>query len=367
MEFDHLDLTPEHRALISRACLGAPRVRLRKLDKGLSGSVVWLGMWELPSGVFSGPRVFKIGPRRKLEQEHDAIVHIVQAIDAFPVVASLHSSEDSDEPDALLRLEFVGEADDEPQSLRQFIASAARTDEVTAIIKRLYYERMRSWHVLSNPTRTEEVTLGAALDWWIIRMDLPGLRSTLGRTAIDASLATRCDISFGDIERTVEMVRAREREVAIGPVHGDLHAQNVLVDRDGDLHLIDFGWTAERWRAIDFLMLECSLRFLVSPPHALLDDLLTIDAQLGPPDDPRPNEIDFSTLLHGDSLQKVACGVGIIREAAFECGAVQDADEYREGLLLLTAGLSSLPMGINRTYLIHALANQCRHYRDGAA
>lgn len=367
MEFDHLDLAPEHRALIAKACRGSSRVRLRKLDKGLSGSVVWLGLWELASGVPSGPRVFKIGDRKKIEQEHEAIVHVVQAIDQYPAPVSMHYPDDRSEPDALLRLDFVGHEDEEPQSLRQFITDAADPREVTAAIHRLYFQRMRSWHVLSSPTRTSVVAMGDALDWWLTRMDLDGLRSTLGSAAADASLVARCEISYEDVVRTVDEVRRRKREIALGPVHGDLHAQNVLIDPDGDLHLIDFGWTAERWRAIDFLMLECSLKFLVSPAHAPLDDLLGVDARLGPPDDPRIDEIDFASLLYGNSLEKIARGVGVVRKAAFECGAVSDPYEYLDGLLLLTAGLSSLPTGINRAYLLHALGLHCRDYRGRAA
>ena len=57
-------------------------------------------------------------------------------------------------------------------------------------------------------------------------------------------------------------------EFLLGPIHGDLHATNVVLDSNGMPHLIDFAW-AEKQGVIfkDYTLMECSLRYMVFPTH----------------------------------------------------------------------------------------------------
>ncbi|MGA2876689.1 MAG: hypothetical protein ABSE82_14290 [Nitrososphaerales archaeon] len=70
-------------------------------------------------------------------------------------------------------------------------------------------------------------------------------------------------------------------KVKKGPVHGDLHANNVIVDADGDVHLIDFAWAANsRHVLVDYVLMENSLRFLLFPHHVNPDLQLLADTLL---------------------------------------------------------------------------------------
>ncbi len=56
------------------------------------------------------------------------------------------------------------------------------------------------------------------------------------------------------LKRTVRYVR--------GAVHGDLHPDNIVIDRDDQPHLIDFAWAGvKRDILVDFVLLETSIRF----------------------------------------------------------------------------------------------------------
>jgi hypothetical protein len=206
-----------------------------------------------------------------------------------------------------------------------------------------------SSHVQAPSDKKEFHSYHKALDWWIERSDLYGAAGQLGRHAIEQSLRRRLDTDLDNIAAFVDAVAMEQATFTTGPVHGDLHAQNVLVDDTGALYLIDFGWCAERWRAVDFLMMECSLKFLVTPRYADIDDLLEIDQVV-------TNDGGWLTPpFYGTELRKIAECVRLIRRLALELGAVEDSSHYLKGLTLLTAGLTSMPYRINHIYMLHSL------------
>ena len=54
----------------------------------------------------------------------------------------------------------------------------------------------------------------------------------------------------------------------LGPIHGDLHATNVVLDNEGRPHLIDFAWAEKRGVIFkDYTLMECSLRYMIFPTH----------------------------------------------------------------------------------------------------
>ncbi len=75
----------------------------------------------------------------------------------------------------------------------------------------------------------------------------------------------------------------------IGPVHGDLHATNIMVDKDQEeVHLIDFAWARgenkPRHVLVDYVLMECSLRFLLFPHHVEPNEQMEVDKLLLIPD-----------------------------------------------------------------------------------
>lgn len=327
------------------------RVYLARMDKGLSGADVWMARWRLhESQSLSALHVFKIGALAKIQREANAIQNVASAID--PTIP--HCSMEVDEVGriALLKQHFSGPSPTEVTSLREYVQTCSSADDAETCIRNLYMNRLKLWHVDITDNLSKDESYGSALDWWTERADLPGVAAQLGPDGIDDSLRVICNTDLQSTLRFVESLKIESGSFPIGPVHGDLHSQNVLVDQAGALHLIDFGWCAERWRAIDFLMLECSLKFLATPRHALISDLVEMETVIS---ERRPSW--DSAQMYSDRLWKIAKCVMAIRELAITLGAVTTFEQYMKGLALLTSGLSSLPYEINQPYMIHSVAS----------
>jgi hypothetical protein len=73
----------------------------------------------------------------------------------------------------------------------------------------------------------------------------------------------------------------RYARLYVGRVHGDLHPDNIILDRNGVPHLIDFAWAQKpRDVLVDFVLLETSIRFMLFPRPINLADQLTVDRLL---------------------------------------------------------------------------------------
>ena len=69
------------------------------------------------------------------------------------------------------------------------------------------------------------------------------------------------------------------------PIHGDLHANNVIVDSNNGVHLIDFAWAHPHKHFLkDFVLMECSLRFMLFPRCVDLQEQLVVDNVLLKPE-----------------------------------------------------------------------------------
>jgi serine/threonine protein kinase len=283
MPVDHLGLPEDHRALIREACDESEHIFIAPMDKGLSGSTVWQARWRVRgTSQLSALHVLKIGTRSKLESEERNIQNYVSVIDSVPNVVLYPRNANTERPReevALLRQRFAGDATGRTVSLRQFIKTESRCPNVESAVKvleRLYSERISRWHgqqSISDAADTESAlswkSLGAELASWFGKIDLQAAADQIGASALDASLQRMSGRSLDNVIRAVHQVSQRRFQKPIGIVHGDLHAQNVNVDSSGRLHLIDFGSTGIGWRAADFLMMECSLRFTSSPPQRI--------------------------------------------------------------------------------------------------
>lgn len=363
-ELDHLGIATVDRALIAAACRDAERIYLQPLDKGLSGSLVWRARWK-SRGIMTKDHVLKVGPLHKIEREYRNYSDIAAAIDK----SSPHMTWERDEAAGrgVLRQELVGDERGVYRSLRAALTSVGEPDEAEALIDRLYRTRMSAWHYADASFTTETAKLSEALDWWTRRVDLPGTVAMVGTDGVESSLSGCLACTFHETAAAVMALLEVEEEISVGPVHADLHAQNVLVDEAGQLHLIDFGWTNYKWRAVDFLMMECSLKFLVSPAHARLEDLLCIERQLEPT--LAGEDVDLAPLrrlIYGAQLSNVAAATASVRRNAFESGAVTGPEQYRRGLVALTAGLASIKNDdFNRVFLLHSLAFHAREAAQG--
>jgi serine/threonine protein kinase len=58
----------------------------------------------------------------------------------------------------------------------------------------------------------------------------------------------------------------KQIKCCLGPIHGDLHPRNIIIDDNDIPHLIDFKWANPKGHlALDFVLLEVSLRFFLLP------------------------------------------------------------------------------------------------------
>lgn len=355
---DHLDLEESDRLLIEEAVGGAPTAYLAQLDKGLSGASVWKAQWELKgSRALSDLHVFKIGPSKKLKREYEAIMQVAAPIDSSVGVPFYFRNGGK----SLLRQPFSGGDPHSIRSLKDFVRNAGSAEEAANTVRDLYRSRMEMWH--SNEKRPSQTLTnqpyGEALDWWLSRVNISDAVELLGRNALETNLKEMHGVSIDDIESSAKSLMMTSDDFVIGPVHGDLHAQNVLIGAGGKIYLIDFGWCAERWRAIDFLMLECSLKYVVAPRHASVGSLLRLDGRI---DEITKGRITpaigwTNEVLYNEYLDKLAFSIAEIRMAALDFGAVKDHSQYRIGLFLLTLGLTSMPYRINHAFMFHSLAD----------
>ena len=102
-----------------------------------------------------------------------------------------------------------------------------------------------------------------------------------------------------------------------GPVHGDLHPKNVMVDPAGNVYLIDFAWAKNiAHRLKDYVLMECSLRFMLFPPRVNLDEQLAVDQVLLSADGTQSvSDITKESTL-ADHYRRLATLVGEIRASA---------------------------------------------------
>jgi Ternary complex associated domain 9 len=109
----------------------------------------------------------------------------------------------------------------------------------------------------------------------------------------------------------------KPQKVAFGPVHGDLHGRNVIFDRDGKSHIIDFAWAERQGHVlVDFVLLENTLRFFLMPKCIHRNDRHVIDEAL-------LNEKGWRTLLSGKNWQSSSREVDFIKRTGIVIKAIR--------------------------------------------
>lgn len=152
-----------------------------------------------------------------------------------------------------------------------------------------------------------------------------------------------------------------------GPVHGDLHANNVIIDRYRNVRLIDFAWAhSSKHVLVDYVLMECSLRFLLFPNSINPSEQLEVDKILLEADGPeRLAKIDFES-PNGICYRRLGAILAEIRSQAREhisidCGC--GFCEYLAAQFLVLFGQMSFS-DYNRLIAARALGLIARKLKD---
>lgn len=364
--FEFLNISKSDKELITKLSPNSDIFYLAPLDKGLSGSITLLAKWYLGEKETKF-HVLKIGNASKLKAEYEAINEFAAPIiKNFPHAVIKYSD---DAKRAVLCQEFIGNERGINKSLKQFIEQTNDLNKVEAMINSLYKEEIRKWipsKSISGSNKNEvrknrkQTTYGDIFSDWISKGQLKGgLReaaSKIGEIPINESLYEYFGLNLDNILSFLEKTHQDLISIKKGPVHGDLHAQNIVLDTSNKICLIDFGWTNFRWQAVDFIWLECSLKFVVCTPYIRVKDFILIENLLNEfweNESSIPYE-EIKQLYYGNDIAKIVKGIATIRENARDFNVISNQQEYLKGLIIMTSSLSTFPQ-LNRGNLFHSL------------
>ena len=357
VEIQPAGLTGPAYELVARANSDAERVALAPLAEGS-----WLARWE--GRETGGVRVLTVGHHAELERQNLAVRDLAGATgDRLPHLGLYRGEDDV----SLLRQRVTLR---EPvMTLGERLAEdAARPEQAAATIDALLRLRLARWHFeLARPPEPAELALEQLLSVEAPAPDWDGVERELGRAALEGAVAEE-GVALADLERAVQKLGGHVERAVLGPVHGGLDGASVLVDRDGRMELTNFAHAGLRWRALDFLSLECALKFDLTIQQVDDGSLMRMEQALethGPDDRPRALTLALGPLPHGRRLATSAACVATVRRAAVECGAVSDAAQYRRGLALMTAGLLGAPGERNLCFVVRSLAHHVRLAEPG--
>jgi hypothetical protein len=341
--------------LIRQACSEATgSIRLEPLDKGLSGARVLLAQWPLQANTVSAPHVLKIGDLEKLRGEAACTEKLISPVD--PQVGHIRLFADDTNNLGLLRQAFLGSSDGRATSLKQSLRDERYPEKAVDQIRSLYSVRMRQWNCAEGSTPpSEKRSFNEVFAGRTARQkDLGQAFDEVGRLALNDSFAALKFASLAEVEAAIPRLSAASELFSIGLTHGDLHAQNVLVS-NGSLQLIDFAWAKYNWKAVDFLMMECSLKLLVVPVECRLEDLVRVETlvEAGAEFDQRMTELDHCP--YANYLHVFGAALAAVRQQARSLAATVDFEQYRRGLIVLMSCLGTYP-DLNRNFLAHSLA-----------
>jgi hypothetical protein len=166
-----------------------------------------------------------------------------------------------------------------PRALREVIYQPEMPTGRLRLILEEVFNRLENAH--SNPIQKRLLLRSHFKRYFRKHGGRDRIRLVLGRAA-----EFRCPTFLGArIYNPLKYLKALPKYAVlnVAPVHGDLHPDNVVIDRNGVPHLIDFAWAHKsRDVLIDYVLLENSIRFMAfSWAGAInLSDQLKVDQVL---------------------------------------------------------------------------------------
>ena len=151
-----------------------------------------------------------------------------------------------------------------------------------------------------------------------------------------------------------------------GPVHGDLHANNVILDAvDNSVHFIDFAWAEKKKHVlVDYVLMENSLRFLLFPHYVNPERQLDADKLLLEPDGAQKLAEAKSDCYLGRHYQRLGLILSKIRTQARQYFQDLGFAEYLAAQFLILFGQVTYP-DYNQVMAVRALGLIATELRKG--
>jgi hypothetical protein len=275
---------------------------------GFSGAqLLLLYFKKKPRGL---PFLLKIGQLKKVEDEHAATKFLESDLeDANFAEDCVFRATDSNGSWGALLYRFRG-----TRTFRELMYdSGISTGTLRSMVKEVF-QRLKSVH--EDPI-LRRVVLKSHFKRYFRKHKARGrIRPVLGRSA----KSVRPEFLGARIYNPLRFLSSLPRYATLNLtlVHGDLHPDNIVIDRNGVPHLIDFAWAhSNRDVLIDYVLLENSIRFMAFPAAGAinLEDQLSVDRLLLEENGfKRINSIEFSGPARREDYARLAAIVGVIRK-----------------------------------------------------
>jgi Ternary complex associated domain 9 len=180
---------------------------------------------------------------------------------------------EGEEPQAIIYPLVAVDGQERVQELREIVYQPAGSREglptPTELLQRTY-QSCRSAHI----TGPGSFAFGEEYRSYLRDTGERLLTDPLPALFADRSSVNIYGYTLNDPRRILERVKAWEIASRVCPVHGDLHPNNVLFGPEFSPVLIDYAFGHLDGHFVkDFVLMECSLRFLL-PPKLLQPDLI---------------------------------------------------------------------------------------------
>lgn len=344
----------ESALLLSALPRGVTALLVSEMDKGLSGARVLQGRYLRDDGHATKPFVLKFGDPTKIEREVEAMEGFVAPLvpGAVPPIYRKGRSI------SLVVQELAGMGRGDLQSLREYVRTQG---DGSRVVTRLFRDRLHRWYAPN--AEPVEAHLGEVFAWYMAKAGSSTVAIPTDWSALEQWVAEISGYAWLDplpLVRAVQRSAVRFRPVI---VHGDLHSQNIVVDTTTkECWPIDFAWCHDGSTPIvDYVMLECSLKFLALPMRSDLRAALAADLKLL--HEPTPTA-GLGPVPYGKEMARVFEAVKAVREHALTMSGIT-FDEYRRGLLLMTYAHAN-HSGLNRPLVLGSLQMLTGVLREGA-